>query len=412
MREIRFLSEKKDGFVIKTAELAAERYYFKIPEKYENELTGAADPFVILLIFTMMREGGNFNIKGAVSKSLLDNLELFAAYWKKLIPQLYKEITITADKEIEDEPVRLNGKAIACFSGGIDSAFMLYRHKKGLAGRNNRDITKCIFLAGADIALNEKKRFKDSFELAEKMCVELGAELIPVEMNYRYYPHNWEMEHMTFMVSALRLWKDYPYQMIGSSGTVGKFTYPWGTNPVTDHLLSSNNFKVSVDDMDFNRMEKTAFIKDWKTCIDNLRVCWDGGADGKMTNCGVCEKCMRTYLNFRALGVKDLSCMAEKFDAGNFKNLLFGGKTKYYYEPLNYAIKNGTYDAAFAKLAKILKKNERKESRKKFEYYRSYLLSKISFGRKKKHYLNKMKKIKEGKDHTELLCLKQEPVNL
>jgi hypothetical protein len=65
--------------------------------------------------------------------------------------------------------------------------------------------------------------------------------------------------------------------------------------------LSNNGFKVVYDGGEFARTEKVEGISDWQLGLTNLRVCWAGPHTGK--NCGVCEKCTRTKLNFLAVGV-------------------------------------------------------------------------------------------------------------
>ncbi|OFW72699.1 MAG: hypothetical protein A2W02_04680 [Alphaproteobacteria bacterium RBG_16_64_48] len=48
------------------------------------------------------------------------------------------------------------------------------------------------------------------------------------------------------------------------------------------------------------RCDKVAAIAQVPALRDRLRVCWEGADKSK--NCGECEKCRRTYLNFLATG--------------------------------------------------------------------------------------------------------------
>jgi hypothetical protein len=59
---------------------------------------------------------------------------------------------------------------------------------------------------------------------------------------------------------------------------------------------------VIYDGGEYARTEKAEGISDWAVGLNNLRVCWAGPLTGK--NCGVCEKCIRTKLNFLAVGAK------------------------------------------------------------------------------------------------------------
>ena len=75
---------------------------------------------------------------------------------------------------------------------------------------------------------------------------------------------------------------------------------PWGGNPITYAMLSSHDFQIVYDGGEFARTEKAERILDWETGLRNLRVCWEGPLTGR--NCGRCEKCLRTKLNFMAVG--------------------------------------------------------------------------------------------------------------
>ena len=56
-----------------------------------------------------------------------------------------------------------------------------------------------------------------------------------------------------------------------------------------------------IDGAVCNRTEKVAWLSQHaEECTDNLRVCWQGPELDR--NCGFCEKCIRTKLNFWASG--------------------------------------------------------------------------------------------------------------
>jgi len=82
---------------------------------------------------------------------------------------------------------------------------------------------------------------------------------------------------------------------------VGREPARWGNHSVTNHLLSAGGFALESCGGAAGRTEKCAAIGEWPAVRRALRVCWEGPATGH--NCGVCEKCMRTKLNFLAAGV-------------------------------------------------------------------------------------------------------------
>ena len=86
--------------------------------------------------------------------------------------------------------------------------------------------------------------------------------------------------------------------IIGSAGPYRSLVIPNGSSPITDPLLSSASFKVIHDGAAFDRTDKVAALAQWQADLDGLRVCWQGST--KSENCGHCEKCVRTKLNFQA----------------------------------------------------------------------------------------------------------------
>jgi hypothetical protein len=60
-------------------------------------------------------------------------------------------------------------------------------------------------------------------------------------------------------------------------------------------------------------------ISEWTLGVNNLRVCWQGELEDR--NCGVCEKCIRTKLNFLATGSSIPSCFPETEFPVNFNKV-------------------------------------------------------------------------------------------
>ena len=84
MNKILFKTYIQDDYIVREALTTIKdipNLYFKFPKKFENDLTDRADPFVYAFIFLMMQEGGTFEIEGNVSKSVIDNIIMFANVW-------------------------------------------------------------------------------------------------------------------------------------------------------------------------------------------------------------------------------------------------------------------------------------------------------------------------------------------
>lgn len=187
MFELKVREEEKDGFIYKIMQMdlgdKKEEIYIKLPISEKEYLTDMYDPYVVFNIFKMMSIGGDCYIRGKVSKSLLDNLEMFVNCWKIWLPDKCKDIRIIADEEI-DEPVKLNNDAIMCFTGGLDSVSTLYRHYYGLVGRNNKNIKKLISISGSrDRAASFTEITNHRKSKMENIASDLGIDIVFIDSN-------------------------------------------------------------------------------------------------------------------------------------------------------------------------------------------------------------------------------------
>ena len=105
-----------------------------------------------------MRESLDLIVHGEVSPSLLSNIDEFQEAWMCWLPARYSKIEIYADMEKEQSKADFNA-AIVTFSGGADSCFTAWRHKKGTYGRLKQDIDAGLMIHGFDIPLEQKVNF-------------------------------------------------------------------------------------------------------------------------------------------------------------------------------------------------------------------------------------------------------------
>ena len=357
MNKISFKTYTQDDYIVKesvTTIKSIPGLYFKFPKKVENDLTDRADPFVYALIFHMMSEGGSFEIEGNVSKSVIDNIIRFARIWHVWEPQQYKKIEIVAN-EIEDDYRPENKKMITAFSGGLDAAYTTYKYKKNLDKRFQYDLDRSVMIFGADISVTDKKIFDVAFSKAKKMTDDLEIELIPAETNCRQYKCNWEHCFGSIVVAVLNFFSKKYFYGAASDDSIKSYTTPWGMNPVTDSYFSSDTFRFISDGYEHSRTERANIIKDWKVGLENLRVCWQNTKD-LSSNCGHCEKCIRTKLNFLVSGVSYLPSMPKQFTPKEIinKHLVSKKETLIFYKEIyDYAVENSSVSP---KILKILKK--------------------------------------------------------
>ena len=66
---------------------------------------------------------------------------------------------------------------------------------------------------------------------------------------------------------------------------------PWGSNPDLDPLWSTERTTFHLDGVEVTRTNKVKAIAASDFALSRLKVCWREDID---TNCGRCEKCVRT----------------------------------------------------------------------------------------------------------------------
>ena len=85
-----------------------------------------------------------------------------------------------------------------------------------------------------------------------------------------------------------------------ASGHTWRELWPDGSHPLTDPLWSSSAVNIVHHARDVTRAEKLARIAQAPGALEILRVCWQD----KGFNCGHCEKCVRTMVLLRLLGLQ------------------------------------------------------------------------------------------------------------
>jgi hypothetical protein len=276
--------------------------WVRVPAPHDAQLGEQADWAAILLVFTAMRARRPLAVHGTVSPSLLRNLDEFQAAWSSWSPELYSHVEISADVEREALPAREPERAVAAFSGGVDALYTALRHQRGLVGRRSRPIGAGVMIHGYDIPANDEAMFRPAFERAERLGGDLGFPVIPVATNYRVVEPQWEHVHIAAVTACLHLFQpSYGVGLVGSSEPYVSLVLPWSSNPVTDHLLSSDRFRIVHDGAESDRVKKLEALVSWPAAAGQMLVCWEPTPDGR--NCCRCNKCVRTILNFRVLGL-------------------------------------------------------------------------------------------------------------
>ena len=279
--------------------------WYEIPKEIDISWRNEdVEPYLIATIILAMQEERGVVAKGSVSAELLSNLTEFCDFWSNCLPELFKKINIECESIERPGDIKPINKAISTFSGGLDATFLVWRHITKQAGYRTQPLSGCVMIHGYDMLLSNDNFFNTSFSVAKKTLKTVGLPLIPVRTNIRdVVPVGWIYLHGTAMVSSLQFLKSkFDVGLIASTDSYHEIVIPWGSSPLTDHLLSSSRLKVFHDGVGYTRSEKAKMIAGWPEGVENLRVCGDIELISSL-NCGRCERCLRTMANFVVNGL-------------------------------------------------------------------------------------------------------------
>jgi hypothetical protein len=237
-------------------------------------------------------------LEGPVTAELLRNLEEFQEAWA-MWRSAYRRVQITADQVLP--PQQMSARCgVFALSGGVDGTFALLRHHSGRAGLRTAPPVCAMLVQGFDIPLDNQAAFERAHGSISDVMRALGVPLVTVRTNWReQLCKDWLMEYHAALTACL-----FQFRGLANVGVCGagedysQLVVPWGSNPVTNHLLSGGGFQVHTEGAGFTRTERVRLICDYPEIAAKLRVCWEGPKTGG--NCGRCEKCIRTKLNFLA----------------------------------------------------------------------------------------------------------------
>lgn len=270
-------------------------------------LSSRAEAYVAAVLLHVMRTGGELRVHATLSRTFLRNLEEQQEIWRSWYAEL-QPVLITPDREDEPEPAPID-RAVSTFSGGVDSCFTLWRHLHKLCGRRTCDLQTAVMLHGSEIELGRDAMFAAALARSRRLLAATSVELVPLATNFRQVmPYDYARRGFgSLMVSSLLLFQEtHRTGLIPASNRYRDAQVAYGSTPLTDPLFGTRHFRLAHDGAREDRLEKLRAIQGWPGLLENLRVCSLPATADK--NCGRCEKCIRTILTLRLLGVYDAPC--------------------------------------------------------------------------------------------------------
>jgi hypothetical protein len=298
--------------------------YFETDRAFEEDLTCNPHAFLTGCIVPAMHYGEKRIFIDAEICPELRNGLITAMTWLRhwFYEPGYKLVRIEARVRSTFSTQRTPERAGFFFSGGIDSFATLRSNRISFPQEHPWSIKDGLLVFGLE--QDDAELFMHVFDMLSNVAQEADLTLIPVYTNvYLNYRQEdaankfrfWNYEFQAAALSAIAhiFSRRLTVVAIPASDAIPndallnrKHVLPYGSHPVLDPNYSSIDMRIKHDGIILSRFEKTKLVADWDIALQNLRVCnkYKSYKPGAL-NCGKCEKCFRTMLGLKVLGVLD-----------------------------------------------------------------------------------------------------------
>jgi len=287
-----------------------DKLWFSFPRRYRDHISTEANGFAVALLPLAMALGEDLYIEGALSPRLLSGLEEYQRIQCAWNPSPFMPVRIEAEN-LQSPIADPNRRAVgSSFSGGVDSAYTLWRHLPENEKNPSYRISHCLIINGfdEDVDLDESGRFASIKQAMQPMMDHVGTEFIVCRTNYMEFGDR-KMLKQAFaalvIAPALVLGRLFSAFYVPASYRFDDF-YRDGSHLMFDHLIATETMETIHDGSHVKRTEKTEVISKWSETYTTLRVC---GCDpvydeenNFILNCGRCEKCIRTMKTLELYG--------------------------------------------------------------------------------------------------------------
>jgi hypothetical protein len=296
------------------------RIAFELVDDHKAPTPEVLDGFVSGVIFSAMQIGQPLRVHGPMSRRYLIQLSLFQEAWASLRPERYRRVDVVPT-EVRDVVREGPLRAITGFTGGVDSTYTLLRNTGGELGLGSIPIEAVLFVQFSN---KTRKGSPDRlFHKAKPLLESRGIELKTLRSDVRETSGQvWIDAHAGILSACFFNYSDrYGMAALSATEPVRAMVMPWGSNPATDPLLSSPAMALFHDGSAATRTEKLAAIASDANARRSLQVCL------KKTdhNCGTCRKCVRTRLNFLAVGIPEPECFDGALDLAQIDDAEIAG---------------------------------------------------------------------------------------
>lgn len=284
---------------------------------YETDDVGIGAPVVLDgflqgVLLHCMKRGLPVRIHGNLSELASHNLHEFQRVWAIWKPDLYRHVDLIPDAVVNVKPA--SDRVIQAFSGGVDATFTLISNKALHRDRGGYDVSAAVLVHGFDVHYENTRDFDMLAQRLRTSLARHGIALKTMRTNSRALNIQSWMDSFTSQLAAClhQFSNHYGVALMASAKSYDELEMGISSNPITDPLLSGDTLRMVHDGAGYTRTEKVEVISRYPELVEHLKVCWQGTV--QHSNCGKCEKCLRTRLNFAAAGEMNPACFPGAFN--------------------------------------------------------------------------------------------------
>ena len=258
-----------------------------------------ATGFLCVALLPAMRLGEDLELRGGVSRRLLERVPRIVDVYATWDPRLYRSRV-----RAEPEPgSRGAARGVGCFfSRGVDSMHSV-AVPRGLPGALT-ELVHCDRLE----PLHSPSVRAEEIRLAGEAARELGVPLVVIETNLRELTDPIVADWADMVGGGLAF---LAHAMAGGLGHVvipssaaPTTVIPTGSSPMLDAMFSTDELEV-YHDAPASRPAKVAWLaRERPELLPFLKVCFH---EDRSDNCGRCPKCLVTVLSLEAAGALGLA---------------------------------------------------------------------------------------------------------
>ena len=338
---------------------SASSIYFEIDKNYGDMFADDTyDAFVLVPLFLAMYHKTDLRIHGNISKRFYKNLNW---YVQKILCDFSTELSavqIIVDGVVSKTSTgNLIGTGISC---GVDSLSTIYDRFINEDDPDYKINALFFFNCGANGRFETNftvRAFNVRYKRICKLASELYLPVCPVNTNLTVFQKVY-IDSMIFLsnyscVLALQnairryyIGSALSYNGIKNTGVkINSYDLAEFCESYLIPLIGTERTELIIDGCQYRRVDKIKRLVDWQIAQRYLNVCHIYNED--LSNCGTCEKCLRTLLASEILGktenfsqVFDLRKYSEKSFEYKCKIAAEADKNVFYNELFNFAKEN------------------------------------------------------------------------